>query len=60
MTQKLDPMLPSPIEVARQLEGCLNQEQAESMAEYVYQPFRELLKSYKTLIEARISGKEGV
>ncbi len=45
-TGELDIGLPSSVEVARQLEGCFNQEQAETIAEYVYQPLRELLRNY--------------
>ena len=45
-TGEFDIDIPTPVEVAAQLEGSFNREQAEAIAEHVYQPIRDALKSY--------------
>lgn len=40
----MDVVMQTPAEVAQQLEGAFTQEQAESIAEYVYQPLLKELR----------------
>lgn len=41
---EIDIDLPTPVEVARELENSFTTEQAEDIAQYVYQPLREVVK----------------
>lgn len=45
-TWTLDIDFPTTVEIANQLESTFSQEQAEAIAEYVFQPLKELIKNH--------------